>query len=75
MECLGLPHEECLSLEQATTRNLVEPDLLKDMLRIYQDCSVRNLTKDGKFDPETGLVVDPSSGNSMSLQSTLKEMD
>ena len=68
-----LPTDECLSLDQATTRNFIEPELLQEILKVYQDCSVRNLTREGKFDPDTGLVIDPKSGNSMSLQSAIEQ--
>lgn len=68
-----LPNGDCLSLEQATARNFIEPELLQEILKVYQDCSVKHLTEEGKFDPETGLVIDPKSGNSMSLQSAIEQ--
>lgn len=67
------PNGETLSLEQATSRNLMEPELLKEILEAYKENSLGALIDSGRFDPETGLVTDPSSGHALSLQAAIAQ--
>jgi len=68
-----LPNGDILTLEQAAARNLIEPEVLKDLLEVYHKSSLGELCGSGKFDPETGLVMDPQSGNTMSLESAIAQ--
>ncbi|XP_033728126.1 plectin-like [Pecten maximus] len=56
------PNGDKLSLEQAASRNLIEPELLKEILEAYKENSLGELIDSGRFDAETGLVTDPNSG-------------
>ncbi|XP_021351801.1 dystonin-like isoform X4 [Mizuhopecten yessoensis] len=64
---------EKLSLEQAASRNLIEPELLKEILEAYKENSLGELIDSGRFDGETGLVTDPKSGHSLSLQAAIAQ--
>lgn len=68
-----LPNGEVLSLEQAAARNLMEPEVLKELMDVYHKSSLGELCNNGKFDPETGLVTDPQTGTTMSLESAVAQ--
>ncbi|XP_076088399.1 microtubule-actin cross-linking factor 1, isoforms 6/7-like isoform X5 [Mytilus galloprovincialis] len=68
-----LPNGEVLTLEQAAARNFIDPAVLKDLLEVYNQSSLGDLCKQGKFDPETGLVTDPQTGTTMSLESAIAQ--
>lgn len=58
---------DCLLLEQVIVWNFIEFELLQEILKVYQDCSVKNFIKEGKFDFEIGFVIDLKLGNLMFL--------
>ncbi|KAL3854339.1 hypothetical protein ACJMK2_013612, partial [Sinanodonta woodiana] len=62
---------EVVSIEEALKRKLVEPDATKAVLDVYQDSCIGKLMGEGKFDPETGLVNDPATGYTLSLQAAV----
>ncbi|KAK6172103.1 hypothetical protein SNE40_018056 [Patella caerulea] len=64
---------EILPIEEATARGLIEPSVLQKILKTYQEASVGQLIDSGKFDPETGLVVDTATGHTLSLQAAVSQ--
>ena len=68
-----LPSGETISLEEALARKLVAPDAAKQILDIYKDNSLGKLIDEGKFDPETGLVTDPNTGHTLTLQAAIAQ--
>ncbi|KAK3083433.1 hypothetical protein FSP39_022457, partial [Pinctada imbricata] len=68
-----IPDGETLTLEQAATRNFIEPELLRDILQAYKDSSLGELVDSGKLDPETSLITDPATGHTMSLESAIAQ--
>ncbi|ESO82078.1 hypothetical protein LOTGIDRAFT_237159 [Lottia gigantea] len=64
---------EILPLEEATARGLIEPSVLRQILKTYQEASVGQLIDSGKFDPDTGLVVDTATGHTLSLQAAVSQ--
>lgn len=68
-----IPDDEVLSLEQAAARNFIEPELLKEILEAYKDSSLGELIVSGKFDPDTGLITEPQSGHTLSLQAAIDQ--
>ncbi|XP_041374834.1 LOW QUALITY PROTEIN: microtubule-actin cross-linking factor 1-like [Gigantopelta aegis] len=64
---------EILPLEEATARGLIEPNVLKQILKTYAESSVGDLIDKGQFDPDTGLVTDTVTGLTMSLQAAVNQ--
>ncbi|XP_067685972.1 microtubule-actin cross-linking factor 1, isoforms 6/7-like isoform X1 [Haliotis asinina] len=64
---------EIMPLQEATARGLIEPSVLKQILKTYQEASVGELIEGGKFDPDTGLVTDPVTGLTLSLQAAVSQ--
>ena len=64
---------EILPLEEATARGLVEPNVLKQILKTYAESSIGELIDHGEFDPDTGLVTDAVTGLTMSLQAAVSQ--
>ena len=62
---------EILPLVEATARGYIEPSVLEEILKTYQECSVGHLIDEGRFDPETGLVTDTATGQAMSLETAI----
>ena len=62
---------EILPLQEATARGYIEPLVLKEILKTYQECSVGHLIEEGKFDPETGLITDTDTGQVLSLETAI----
>ena len=62
---------EILPLQEATARGYIEPSVLEEILKTYQECSVGHLIEEGKFDPETGLVTDTNTGQVLSLETAI----
>ncbi|KAL5005910.1 hypothetical protein ScPMuIL_017068 [Solemya velum] len=67
------PTGEVLPVEEAAAKGYLDLETLKDMMQTYDDSSLGRLISDGKFDPETGLVLDPSTGHTLSLQSAISQ--
>jgi hypothetical protein len=63
---------EILPLQEATARGYIEPQVLEQILKTYQECSVGHLIDEGKFDPETGLVTDTETGQVLSLETAIE---
>ena len=68
-----LPSGETISIEEALAKKSVTPAAAKQILDIYKDNSVGKLIDDGKYDPETGLVTDPNTGHTLSLQAAIAQ--
>ena len=68
-----LPSGETISIEEALARKVVAPTAAKQILDIYKDNSIGKLIDEGKFDPETGLVTDPNTGHTLSLQAAIAQ--
>ncbi|KAK7501339.1 hypothetical protein BaRGS_00007464, partial [Batillaria attramentaria] len=62
---------EIRPLHEATARGFLEPSVLQEILKTYQECSVGQLIDQGKFDPETGLVTDTDTGQVLSLETAI----
>lgn len=62
-----------VSVEEAIEQGLISPQAAKQILDIYKDNSIGQLIADGKFDPDTGLVTDPHSGHTISLQAAISQ--
>lgn len=62
---------DVIPLQEAAARGLIDPDLLKEILRLYSENSIGELVKQGVLDPDTGLVTDPTTGLTLSLQSAI----
>lgn len=67
------PTGEVLPVDEAVAKGYLDVGTLKDMMQTYDESSLGKLISDGKFDPETGLVLDPSTGHSLSLQSAISQ--
>lgn len=64
---------EITSIEEATAKGLIEPKVLREILKAYDECSVGELVDKGVFDSETGLVTDLKTGHSLSLQTAISQ--
>ncbi|XP_070185712.1 microtubule-actin cross-linking factor 1, isoforms 6/7-like isoform X4 [Littorina saxatilis] len=62
---------EILPLVEAAAQGYIEPSVLREILKTYQECSVGHLIEEGKFDPETGLVTDTDTGQVLSLETAI----
>ncbi|CAL1534640.1 unnamed protein product [Lymnaea stagnalis] len=62
---------ETISLMEACVQRFIEPDVLKEIMKTYQEASLANLINSGQFDPDTGLVTDPSTGKTLTLQAAI----
>ena len=62
-----------MSIEEAIEKGLISPEAAKQILDIYKDNSIGQLIADGKFDPDTGLVTDPKTGHTISLQAAISQ--
>lgn len=62
---------QILSLQEATARGYMEPSVLREILKLYEEVSIGKLIDDGKFDPETGLVTNTSTGQIFSLETAI----
>ena len=61
-----------LPLTEACMAGYVAPADLKQILRAYEDQSLAEPIKEGLFDPETGLITDPSTGKMLSLKAAIE---
>lgn len=61
-----------LPIQEAAASGYIEPTILKDILNTYQGFSIGNLIQQGKFDPDTGLVTDISTGRTLSLETAIE---
>ena len=68
-----LPSGETISIEEALAKRAVSPTAAKQILDIYKDNSIGKLIDEGKYDPETGLVTDPNTGHTLSLQAAIAQ--
>ncbi|XP_053386476.1 dystonin-like isoform X4 [Mercenaria mercenaria] len=68
-----LPGQEPMSIEEAVQKKLVSPKAAKQILDVYKDNSLGHLIDEGKFDPDTGLVTDPNTGHTISLQAAISQ--
>ncbi|XP_052813001.1 microtubule-actin cross-linking factor 1, isoforms 1/2/3/4/5-like isoform X2 [Mya arenaria] len=62
-----------MSIEEAVEKGLISPQAAKQILDVYSENSIGQLIKDGKFDPDTGLVTDPNTGHTISLQGAIAQ--
>ncbi|GAB1607826.1 dystonin isoform X7 [Argonauta hians] len=64
---------ELIALPEATAKGVVETKVLKEILSAYEESSVGVLIDDGIFDSETGLVTDPSTGQTLSIHTAVQQ--
>lgn len=62
-----------MPLEVAIEKGQITPEAAKQIMDIYKDNSIGQLIADGKFDPDTGLVTDPNTGHTISLQAAISQ--
>jgi len=67
------PGGDPMSIEEAVEKGLISPQVAKQIMDIYKDHSIGQLIKEGKFDPDTGLVTDPNTGHTISLQAAISQ--
>ena len=70
---IKLPNGEIVSVEEGVRRKAVSPTAAHQILDIYKDHSIGKLIDEGKFDPDTGLVTDPNTGHTISLQAAIAQ--
>ncbi|XP_052234757.1 dystonin-like isoform X4 [Dreissena polymorpha] len=67
------PGGSAMSIEDAVQNGFISAQAAKQILDIYSDNSIGQLIKDGKFDPDTGLVTDPNTGHTITLQAAIAQ--
>lgn len=62
-----------MSIEEALERGLLSSHAALKIMDIYKDNSIGQLIKEGKFDPDTGLVTDPYTGHTITIQAAVSQ--
>lgn len=63
---------DTISLLEACAQGCLEPSVLKEIMKMYQDASLACLINNGQFDPETSLVTDLNTGKVFTLQAAIQ---
>ncbi|CAG5119096.1 unnamed protein product, partial [Candidula unifasciata] len=63
---------DIISLTEACARGFIDASLLEEILKAYTDSTLGSLISSGRFDPDTGLVMDLTTGKAMTLQAAIQ---
>lgn len=66
------PAGDVISLVDACSQGYIDPALLQEILKVYENATLGSLVSSGQFDPETGHVVDLETGKTLTLQAAVE---
>ena len=63
-----VPGGEAVPLQEAASSGFLQLFVLEELYKLYEECSFGQLIDRGFFDPKTGMLIDDSTGESMTME-------